>query len=285
MGNLHVPKPQWLRKKISLRDQLPMETLLAHRRVHTICEEAMCPNISECFSNNVATFMILGTICTRACSFCAVSRGVPLALNPHEPHNVANTVKHLGLKHVVITSSTRDDLEDGGAQHFCTTVDAIKAIDSSIVLELLIPDMDENTAALEKVAHSGAKIVGHNIETVPRLYHVRKGSDYNRSLRVLRYLAKANPAIVTKSGIMLGFGENDDEVLSLMQDLLDVDCQYLSIGQYLAPSSKYEPVVEYVEPKRFEYLRNRGMEMGFKYIKSSPYTRSSYMAHEYLEGQ
>lgn len=285
MGDIRLQKPHWLRKKMTLSVQKPMETLLSQERVHTICEEAMCPNISECFGNNVATFMILGTICTRACSFCAVSRGVPLALNPYEPFNVANTVKHLGLKHVVITSSTRDDLDDGGAQQFCKTVDAIKAVDSSIVVELLIPDMDENIMALEKVAHSGAKIIGHNIETVPRLYHVRKGSDYKCSLRVLQYLAKVNPAIVTKSGIMLGFGEKDDEVLSLMQDLLDVDCQYLSIGQYLSPSSRHEPVVEYVEPKRFEYLRQRGMEMGFKYIKSSPYTRSSYMAHEYLEGQ
>ncbi|HQS65635.1 MAG TPA: lipoyl synthase [Sulfuricurvum sp.] len=284
MGNLHVPKPQWLRKKISLRDQKPMETLLADRRVHTICEEAMCPNIGECFSQNVATFMILGTICTRACTFCAVSRGVPLALNPYEPENIANTVKHLGLRHVVITSSTRDDLNDGGAEHFCKTVNAIKSMDDTITVELLIPDMKENALALQRVANSGAEIIGHNIETVPRLYHVRKGSDYERSLRVLKQLSDLNPAVSTKSGIMLGFGERDDEVMALMQDLLDANCKYLSIGQYLAPSSKYEPVVEYAEPKRFEYLRNRGMEMGFKYIKSSPYTRSSYMAHEYLEG-
>lgn len=285
MLSIHIPKPQWLRKKITLSAQTPMETLLTHERVHTICEEAMCPNISECFSNNVATFMILGTICTRACTFCAVSRGIPLVLNPHEPQYIANTVKYLGLRHVVITSSTRDDLGDGGAEHFCKTVNAIKSMNDTITIELLIPDMQENQSALEKVAHSGATIIGHNIETVPRLYHVRKGSDYARSLRVLNHLSSSNPDIITKSGIMLGFGEHDDEVESLMQDLLNVNCQYLSIGQYLAPSSKYEPVVEYVEPKRYEYLRNRGMEMGFKYIKSSPYTRSSYMAHEYLEAK
>lgn len=285
MRDIHIAKPHWLRKKITLSAQKPMEILLAHGHVHTICEEAMCPNISECFSQKVATFMILGTICTRGCTFCAVSRGIPLAINPHEPINIANTVKHLGLRHVVITSSTRDDLDDGGAEHFFNTVKAIKTMDESITVELLIPDMDENKVALEKVAHSGAKIIGHNIETVPRLYHVRKGSDYKRSLRVLQYLAQSNPAVITKSGIMLGFGESDDEVVGLMQDLLDVNCNYLSIGQYLAPSSKYEPVVEYVEPKRFEYLRSRGMEMGFKYIKSSPYTRSSYMAHEYLEAE
>lgn len=285
MTDTIIRKPQWLRKKILLSQQEPMEILLAKKHVHTICEEAMCPNRSECFSQNVATFMILGTICTRACTFCAVSRGIPLVVNPHEPENIANTVKHLGLRHVVITSSTRDDLDDGGAEHFCNTVHAIKTMDDTITVELLIPDMQENLLALEKVAHSGAKIIGHNIETVPRLYHVRNGSQYERSLRVLRELSAFNTDIVTKSGIMLGFGEHDDEVLNLMQDLLDVNCKYLSIGQYLSPSSRHEPVVEYVEPKRFEYLRNCGLEMGFKYIKSSPYTRSSYMAHKYLEAE
>ncbi|MDD5212299.1 MAG: lipoyl synthase, partial [Sulfuricurvum sp.] len=216
-------------------------------------------------------------------TFCAVSRGIPLVVNPHEPINIANTVKHLGLSHVVITSSTRDDLSDGGAEHFCNTVDAIKTMDGSITVELLIPDMQENLLALEKIAHSGAEIIGHNLETVPRLYHVRNGSNYERSLSVLSKLSTFNPDIKTKSGIMLGFGKHDDELLSLMQDLLDVNCKYLSIGQYLSPSSRHETVVEYVEPKRFEYLRNCGLEMGFKYIKSSPYTRSSYMAHKYLE--
>lgn len=278
-----IHKPHWLRKKIKMSDLSVMERILSQGRVHTICEEAMCPNIGECFSQNVASFMILGTICTRACSFCAVSRGIPLALNPYEPENVAQTVLHLGLRHVVITSSTRDDLSDGGADHFCKTVRAIKALDDSILVELLIPDMKENLLALERIAHSGAEIIGHNLETVPRLYHVRKGSDYERSLRVLGTLHILNPDIAIKSGIMLGFGERDDEVLSLMEDLWEAGCRYLSIGQYLSPSHKHEAVVEYVEPKRFEYLKNRGMEMGFSHIKSSPYTRSSYMAHEYLE--
>lgn len=278
-----INKPHWLRKKIKMRDLSAMERVLSQGRIHTICEEAMCPNIGECFSQNVASFMILGTICTRACSFCAVSRGIPLALNPYEPENVAKTVLHLGLRHVVITSSTRDDLSDGGADHFCNTVRAIKALDDSILVELLIPDMKENLLALERIAHSGAEIIGHNLETVPGLYHVRKGSDYERSLRVLGTLHILNPDIAIKSGIILGFGERDDEVLSLMEDLREAGCHYLSIGQYLSPSHKHEPVVEYVEPDRFEYLKNRGMEMGFSYIKSSPYTRSSYMAHEYLE--
>lgn len=283
MDNVLLRKPQWLRKKITLSHHKPMEMLLNDRRLHTICEEAMCPNISECFRDKVATFMILGTICTRACSFCAVSKGKPLMLDPNEPQNVAHAVQELGLRHVVITSSTRDDLSDGGAEHFCKTVRAIKAMDDSITVELLIPDMQENILALSQVALSTAEIIGHNVETVPRLYDVRRGSNYARSLRVLKKLSELNPAVATKSSIMLGLGERDDEVKHLMQDLLDTGCRYLSIGQYLSPSSTHAPVVEYVKPEKFDYFHAKGIEMGFRYIKSSPYTRSSYMAHEYLE--
>ena len=283
MPSIITRKPEWLRKKITPSDHRSMEELLGGGSLHTICEEAMCPNISECFRQKVATFMILGTICTRACSFCAVTKGKPMAPNPLEPENVAQAVKHLGLRHVVITSSTRDDLNDGGAGHFCETVRSIKSMDNTITVELLIPDMHENESALAQVANSTAEIIGHNVETVPRLYHVRRGSNYARSLRVLEKLSELNPAVSTKSGIMLGLGERDDEVEHLMQDLLDVGCRYLSIGQYLSPSFAHAPVVEYVEPQRFEFFRNVGMEMGFNYIKSSPYTRSSYMAHEYLE--
>lgn len=285
MPNTFTPKPQWLRKKITLSDHSSMKALLGEGLLHTICEEAMCPNISECFRQKVATFMILGTICTRTCSFCAVEKGRPMAPNPQEPENMAQAVKKLGLRHVVITSSTRDDLSDGGAEHFCKTVRAIKDMDNSITVELLIPDMQENLSALSQVARSTAEIIGHNVETVPRLYNVRRGSQFERSLRVLDKLSSFNPSIATKSGIMLGLGERDDEVLGLMQDLLDVGCRYLSIGQYLSPSLAHAPVVEYVEPSRFEYFQKLGMEMGFGYIKSSPYTRSSYMAHEYLEAK
>jgi len=274
-------KPEWLRKKITPSAHQAMDSLLSEGHLHTVCEEAMCPNISECFRHKQATFLILGNICTRACTFCAVSKGGPMALNLDEPQNVAEAVRQLGLRHVVITSPTRDDLQDGGAGHFYETVRAIKAVDKSITVELLIPDMRENTAALAQVAKSGAEIIGHNLETVPRLYDVRKGAEYTRSLRVLKTLSSLN--IATKSGIMLGLGEREEEVRSLMQDLLDVGCRYLSIGQYLSPSHRHAKVVEYVEPERFEYLRNLGMKMGFRYIKSSPYTRSSYMAHEYLE--
>jgi lipoic acid synthetase len=283
MQNKIVRKPEWLRKKITPSAHKAMESLLAEGGLHTVCEEAMCPNISECFRQKQATFMILGNRCTRACSFCAVTRDRPMAPDPREPENVAKAVRELGLRHVVITSPTRDDLSDGGAAHFCETVRAIKAIDNSVTVELLIPDLQENEKALAAVAGSGAEIIGHNLETVPRLYHVRKGAEYQRSLRVLKMLSSLNPSIKTKSGIMLGFGERDEELRRLMQDLLDVGCRYLSIGQYLAPSQHHERVVEYVKPERFERLRKLGMEMGFIYIKSSPYTRSSYMAHEYLE--
>lgn len=283
MPNIIKPKPEWLRKKINYSVNQELESLFRDAQVKTVCQEAMCPNISECFSQKQATFLILGNICTRACSFCAVGKGKPMALDLNEPQNVAQTVKQLGLRHVVITSSTRDDLGDGGAEHFCKTVDAIKATDSSIVVELLIPDMRENKDALQLIAMSGAQIIGHNLETVPRLYHVRKGAEYQRSLRVLKMLSSLNPSIATKSGIMLGFGEKDEEVKALMQDLIDVGCKYLSIGQYLSPSIHHTSVVEFVKPERFEDLKNLGMEMGFSYIKSSPYTRSSYMANEYLE--
>lgn len=276
-------KPEWLRKKITPSSHREMEALMGERRLHTVCEEAMCPNISECFSHKEATFMILGAICTRHCTFCAVNKGKPLPLDPEEPENVARAVRELGLRHVVITSTTRDDLEDGGAAHFCATVRAVKALDEKITVELLIPDMQENATAIEKIALSGAEIIGHNLETVPRLYRVRKGATYPRSLRVLKMLAEANPAVWTKSGIMLGLGEKEEEVTALMEDLLNVGCRFLSIGQYLSPSRSHAEVAEYLPPERFEAFRKLGIEMGFSYIKSSPYTRSSYMAHEYLE--
>ncbi|MEA3498656.1 MAG: lipoyl synthase [Campylobacterota bacterium] len=284
MENKLTPKPSWLRKKITPTVDKNMKELLEKAGANTVCQEAMCPNISECFKHNQATFLIMGTICTRKCTFCAVSKGKPIPLDSNEPENIAKAVKQLGLKYVVITSSTRDDLCDGGAEHFCKTVSAIKSIDNSIDVELLIPDMKENKEALEKVMKSGATIIGHNLETVPRLYNIRKGASYERSLRVLNILSSFGSLASIKSGIMLGLGEKDDEVITLMEDLIGVGCSYLSIGQYLSPSSKHTKVIEYVDPKKFEYFKDIGEKMGFKYIKSSPYTRSSYMAHEYLEG-
>ena len=278
---LHT-KPEWLRKKITLSSLREVEEIIARGKLHTVCQEAMCPNIGECFSRKQATFMILGRLCTRHCTFCNVSKERPLPPDPLEPIHVAESVKAMGLRHVVITSPTRDDLPDGGAQHFADTVRAVKAIDQTITVELLIPDMQEKEEALQIIAQSGAEIIGHNLETVPRLYAVRKGAKYKRSLRVLEKLAELNPDLRTKSGIMLGLGEREEEIKELLQDLLDHNCRLLSIGQYLAPSASYAKVVEFVPPARFDYFRELGMAMGFDYIKSSPYTRSSYMADEYL---
>lgn len=276
-------KPAWLRKPVRLSRLAEVEAILARGKLHTICQEAACPNIGECFAKRTATFLILGTRCTRACTFCNVSRGIPDAPDPSEPENIALTVQQLGLRHVVITSPTRDDLGDGGAAHFVRTVEAIKGSDRTIRVELLIPDLRENIDALTRIAHCGAEILGHNLETVPRLYHVRKGAEYARSLRVLECLRERNPSVLTKSGIMLGLGERDAEVLSLMRDLLSVGCRLLSIGQYLSPSPRHAPVIEYVEPARFDYFKAAGEEMGFRFVMSSPYTRSSYLAHQYLE--
>jgi lipoic acid synthetase len=280
---MQQPKPSWLRKRITPSSHYEIDSLLKNLQIQTICQEALCPNISECFSHKQASFLILGNICTRFCSFCAITKAKPQTIDTNEPASVAQAIQHLGLKHVVITSPTRDDLDDGGAKQFAQTSQAIKELDGSVVIELLIPDMQENTNALNIVAHSGAKIIGHNLETIPRLYHIRKGSNYERSLRVLEKLSKLNKDIDTKSAIMLGLGESDKEVKRFMQDLLDVGCKYLSIGQYLAPSTHHTPVVEYVNPKRFEELKMVGLDMGFNHIESSPYTRSSYMAHRYKE--
>jgi len=282
--NTIYKKPEWLRKKITLSSLREVEAIIAKGKLHTVCQEAMCPNIGECFSRKQATFLILGKECTRHCTFCNVSKEIPLPPDPDEPKHVTESVEAMGLRHVVITSPTRDDLPDGGAEHFAKVVEAIKAYDKTIIVELLIPDLQENEAALQVIANSGAEIIGHNLETVPRLYHIRKGAKYERSLRVLKKLSELNPAIRTKSGIMLGLGEEKEEVAVLLHDLLDHNCKLLSIGQYLAPSPEHAEVVEFVPPERFDYFYELGMSMGFDFIKSSPYTRSSYMADEYLKG-
>ena len=262
-----------------------MEQKLKSIGIHTVCQEAMCPNISECFSKRNATFMILGDTCTRKCTFCNVNKGKPNELDPKEPQKVADAVRALGLRHVVITSVTRDDLSDGGASVFKECVRAIKEMDETITVELLIPDLKNDEQALKTVANCGAEIIGHNIETVPRLYEVRKGAHYERSLEVLKTLKKLNPKVKTKSALMLGLGEREDELKDVLQDLLGVNCTLLTMGQYLRPSKEHVEVVEYIEPKRFEEYGEMAKEMGFEFVKSSPYTRSSYMAHEYFEGK
>lgn len=276
------PKPDWLRKKLVFGEQKSLTTYLKENGINTVCQEARCPNITECFCKQQATFLILGPICTRHCSFCNVSKGKPEALDSTEPQRVAEAVKMMNLRYVVLTSSTRDDLPDGGAQHFYECIEAIKEVDGNIKVEVLIPDFQGNEAAIQTVVQSRAEMIAHNVETVPRLYRVRKGADYQQSLDVMKTVKKLDSARPVKSGIMLGLGEEESEVYSVMQDLLDYGCEYLSIGQYLAPSKNHVPVVEYVHPDQFDAYREKARSMGFKYIKSSPYTRSSYLAEEYI---
>ena len=276
-------KPEWLRKKLNFAGQKEMDQLLNDVGIHTICQEAKCPNISECFAKKNATFLILGAICTRRCTYCNVSTGKPYAVNKEEIDQVTVSVKKLGLKYVVITSPARDDLKDGGAKQFYeVTKNILKELPSTKV-ELLIPDFQENLDSIKLVANSGAVVLGHNMETVPRLYNIRKASNYKRSLQVLKKLkAMAPKTVKTKTGIMLGLGETEDEMIQVMKDLRDVECDYLSIGQYLAPSNSYEKVLEYVKPSQFNRYKEIALELGFEYVHSSPYTRSSYLAHEYV---
>jgi len=275
-------KPEWLRKKINPGEQAEMRALLGELRLNTVCQQALCPNIAECFSCGQATFLILGRDCTRQCSFCNVEKGAaPLPPDSDEPNRVAEAVLRLKLSHVVITSPTRDDLPDGGAAQFAATVAAICERSPATSVELLVPDFGGDEQALATVLAARPAILAHNLETVPRLYAVRQGADYRRSLQLLERAAAAPEAAPTKSGIMLGLGETAAEVESVLQDLRRVGCSYLSIGQYLAPSKRHQPVLEYVLPERFEELRQLALELGFRHVESSPYTRSSYHAANY----
>lgn len=274
-------KPEWLRKKVNPGDQSEMRGLLGELRLNTVCQQALCPNISECFSCGQATFLILGKSCTRLCSFCNVDKTVPLPVDSDEPLRVAEAVRRLKLSHVVVTSPTRDDLQDGGASLFAATVLAIRASSPATRIELLIPDFQGSVPSLETVVASHPDIIAHNVETVPRLYQIRSGADYGRSLEVLRACAGMAPEIRTKSGIMLGMGELAAEVLQVLSDLRGVGCAYLSIGQYLPPSRRHYPVQEYAPPELFESLRLAALETGFSHVESGPYVRSSYHAGKY----
>ena len=274
-------KPEWLRKKINPGDQGEMRQLLGELRLNTVCQQALCPNISECFACGQATFLILGKNCTRLCSFCNVEKTTPLPVDTGEPARVAEAVHRLKLSHVVITSPTRDDLADGGAALYAATVTAIRAVSPTTRIELLIPDFQGSVPGIEAVVASRPDIIAHNVETVPRLYQIRSGADYHRSLEVLRVCAELAPDIRTKSGIMLGMGEEETEVMQVFRDLRAVGCSYLSIGQYLAPSRRHYPVQEYVSPELFESLRLQALEMGFSHVESGPYVRSSYHAGKY----
>lgn len=276
-------KPEWLDKKINLRACSQMKEVLRGLRVETVCEQAMCPNIGECFSRGEATFLILGRNCTRMCSFCNIAKGIPLAPDLDEPARVADAVAKLSLKHVVITSVTRDDLFDGGAGIFADTVLRVRQKSPVVKIEVLIPDFRLSLDALTIISEAFPDIIAHNVETVPSLYSkVRQGADYSRSINVLKAIKKISPHVKVKSGIMLGMGEREEEVDLVMKDLFSAGCDFLSIGQYLSPSKFHYPVKEYVAPERFINYKKKAEELGFLHVESGSYVRSSYMAREYL---
>jgi len=276
-------KPAWLNKKINLGSCSQMKQALRNLGVETVCEQAMCPNMGECFARSEATFLILGKNCTRRCSFCNIQRSQPLEPDLKEPVRVAQAVQELKLKHVVITSVTRDDLADGGAGIFAQTVLNIKEKSPGICIEVLIPDFNLSLSALKTVADTKPDIIAHNVETVPSLYQsVRQGGNYPRSLSLLRIIKDIFPDLKTKSGLMLGVGEKQGEVLSVMKDLRSVKCDFLSIGQYLAPSKEHYPIKKYINPEKFNYYKEEAHKMGFLHVQSAPYVRSSYKAGDYL---
>lgn len=275
----------WLRRKLPDQKVLDkMDSLLKDLNLHTVCESALCPNRGECFKNGTATFMILGDICTRNCRFCAIKTGNPLPLDPKEPYHVAKAAKHLNLKHVVVTSVTRDDLPDGGAEYFANTIIEIRKQLPESTVEVLIPDFKGSWKALQKVINVKPEIINHNIETIARLYQsVRPKAVYKNSLELLRQVKIRNKKIISKSGIMLGLGEEKGEIIETMKDLRKVNCEVLTIGQYLKPSPHHLKVQKYVHPDEFEEYRKIGMSLGFKYVASAPLVRSSYHAGKILK--
>ncbi len=282
---MHQAKPEWLKIKYnSNQGRSEVESALASLRLHTVCEEASCPNLMECFCNKTATFMILGAVCTRGCTFCAVQKGRPSPVDPEESVNVARAVVSLGLRHAVITSVTRDDLADGGASHFAEVIEEIRKAAPSVSVEVLTPDFLGNREALRALLAAKPRILNHNIETVPSLYgEVRPGASYDRSLLFLRDAKTIDGSIYTKSGIMLGLGEKKSEVTAALQDLRDSFCDFLTIGQYLPPSAHHHPLIEYVHPDAFAEYRVAALAMGFSHVASGPLVRSSYHASLALE--
>ena len=274
-------KPEWLRKRFRPSAHAEMERLLGELRLNTVCQEARCPNVTECFRQKQATFLILGTACTRFCTFCSVVKGAPLPVDPGEPARVAEAVARLELAHVVVTSQTRDDLPDGGAAVYAATVEAIRRRSPATRIELLISDFQGSRSSIARIGDAGPDVIGHNLETVPRLYAIRPGAGYRRSLEVLTTAKELASAIPTKSGLMLGLGEDLDEVRGVLADLKEAGCSYISLGQYLAPSRQHHPVVEFIPPETFGLLRREALHLGFAHVESGPYVRSSYRASDY----
>jgi len=283
-GDIILRKPEWLRVRFAeTPNREIVEQTLRRLNLNTVCREANCPNYSECFSRKTATFMIMGTNCTRSCRFCNVRNGKPQDLDPEEPKNIACAVKELGLKYVVITSVTRDDLPDGGAGHFSKVISEIKQASPGVAIETLVPDFMGNIRSVDTVAKASPTVISHNMETVKSLYSkVRPQAKYTRSLNVLQSVKQSNRRVHLKSGIMLGFGETKEQVYELFEDLRNVGCEFLTIGQYLAPSKNHFPVQEYVEPSRFKEYGAQAKAMGFDFVASAPLVRSSYNASEAL---
>ena len=279
-------KPDWLKVRFPAGPNYArIDRLHREQGLHSVCRSAACPNQGECWEQGTATFMILGNHCTRDCGFCNVVHETPLPVDPQEPDKVARAIAELGLRHAVITSVTRDDLADGGAAQFAAVTRAIHACSSQCRVELLIPDLQGDLDALGAILAAGPQVLGHNLETVPRLYRAaRAGADYRRSLELLTAAAQIAPGIPTKSGLMLGMGETSDEILDVMQDLRQAGCAMLTLGQYLQPTRNHLPVIRYIEPAEFREFHQAGLQLGFTHVEAGPMVRSSYHAAEQFEG-
>lgn len=277
-----IRKPEWLRIGSMDRDKIrEVQQILRKLNLHTVCEESMCPNISKCFEKKTATFLVMGGICTRNCKFCDIKFGKPLPLDPLEPDHIVEATKKLGLRHVVITSVTRDDLPDGGAAHFAEITEKLRDYNKDIIIELLIPDLKGNEEHIRIVVESKPDIINHNIEVIPRLFRkVTPQANYEKSLKLLKVVKEMNPEIHTKSGLMVGLGENKEEVFELLKDLKETECDILTIGQYLKPPSSDLEIEEYVHPNVFKEYEAKAYEMGFKFVASAPFVRSSFNAEE-----
>ena len=284
----HLRKPAWIRARSPFHPNVKkLKSVLREQKLHTVCEEAACPNLGECFGKGTATFMIMGDICTRRCPFCDVGHGRPLPLDNDEPGKLADTIKAMGLSYVVITSVDRDDLRDGGASHFVECIEQVRNKNPQIEIEILVPDFrGRMDVALEIMHKHPPDVFNHNLETVPRLYkRCRPGSDYQWSLDLLRKFKQAQPDVPTKSGLMLGLGEEIDEVIEVMRDMRDYDVDMLTLGQYLQPSKHHLAVERFVTPDEFDALYQKAIEMGFKHVASGPMVRSSYHADLQAHGE
>ncbi len=274
--------PEWVKRNVlNTEENRQVRSILKEERLNTICESGRCPNKGECWARGTATFLLMGSLCTRTCKFCSVNKGLPDQLDPQEPERVAEACRKMGLRHVVLTSVNRDDLPDQGAEHFALTIAALKRAIEGVAVEVLTPDFQGRVECIAKVLEAAPVVFNHNIETVPRLYRkVRPGSKYRRSLDVLAQAKRLAPGIPTKSGLMLGLGESDLEVLEVLQDLRAIECDFLTLGQYLRPSREQLPVERYVTPDEFDQLGKMAWNLGFKMVHSGPLVRSSYHAEE-----